>query len=37
MLYFEDLEIGQKFELGSYKITKEEMKLFVKTMVKKSC
>lgn len=25
MLYFEDLELNQKFELGSYKITKEEI------------
>lgn len=30
MLYFEDLEIGQKFELGSYQITKEEIIRFAK-------
>jgi acyl dehydratase len=30
MLYFEDLEINQKFELGSYTITKEEIIRFAK-------
>ncbi|HMV43996.1 MAG TPA: MaoC family dehydratase [Leptospiraceae bacterium] len=30
MLYFEDLVVDQRFELGSYKITKEEIIRFAK-------
>jgi acyl dehydratase len=30
MLYFEDLEIGQRFELGKYQVTKEEIIRFAK-------
>jgi len=30
MLYFEDLEVGQKFELGKYQVTKEEIIRFAK-------